>query len=163
MKWMSSYLGERKQSVIIKGKISKLQDVTLGTPQGSRLSPLLFICLMADLDLHVSEGCSLSQFADDTQSLCVAKTKEEVLKTTKEEADNVINYFSANDLCNNSDKAAILYNSKGKGQTISLEIGGKELKSKQSEKLLGLYISSDFNWKVHCEKLASQLNKKVAF
>ena len=27
--------------------------------------------------------------------------------------------------------------------------------------MLGLYISSDFNWKVHYEKLASQLNQKV--
>ena len=27
--------------------------------------------------------------------------------------------------------------------------------------MLGLNISSDFNWKAHCEKLASQLNQKV--
>ena len=44
---------------------------------------------------------------------------------------------------------------------MSLEIGGEELKSKKSEKLLGLNISSNFNWKIHCEKLASQLNQKV--
>ena len=119
---MSSYLEERNQSVIVNGKISKLQDVNIGTLQGSRLSPLAFICLMADLDLHVSEDCSLSQFADDTQSLCVAKTKEDVINNTQKETSNMIDYFSSNDLCNNTDKAALLYNSEGKGQTKSLKI-----------------------------------------
>ena len=60
-----------------------------------------------------------------------------------------------------TDKAALLYNSEGKGQTISLKIGEEKLVSKKSEKLLGLNIASDFNWKTHCEKLASQLNQRV--
>ena len=93
--------------------------------------------------------------------LCVAKTKDEVVQNTQTQANNVIDYFSLNDLCNNSDKAGLLYNSNGKGETVELEIGGQKIISKKSEKLLGLNISSDFNWKVHCEKLASQLNQKV--
>ena len=45
---------------------------------------------MADLDLHVTEGCKLSQFADDTQSMCIAENKEEVIQSTQKEANSVI-------------------------------------------------------------------------
>ena len=75
--------------------------------------------------------------------------------------DKQWDYFSSNDLCNNTDKAALLDNSEGKGQTKSLKIWVEKLVFKKSEKLLGLNIASDFNWKTHCEKLASQLNQRV--
>ena len=91
---MRSYLENRQQSVTVQGKLSREQEMKLGTPQGSRLSPLAFVCFMADLDLHVSENCQISQFADDTQTLCVAKNLETVKKNTITEANNVINYFS---------------------------------------------------------------------
>ena len=66
-----------------------------------------------------------------------------------------------NDLVNNSNQTSLIYNSKGKGKIITIHIGGEELKSKKTEKLLGLNISSDFTWKDCCEKLATQLNQTV--
>ena len=62
---MESYLSKRKQFVEILGKRSREQEIDIATPQGSRLSPLLFIILMADLDLWTGNS-SLSNFADDT-------------------------------------------------------------------------------------------------
>ena len=120
---------------------------------------------MADLDLWTKD-CKLSNYADDTQSLCVAKDKTEAVKMTTEEANNIINFFSANDLKNNPDKSCVIYNSKGHGELITLEnVGGEKLTSLEegkSEKLLGLHISREFNWKIHVDKLASDLNKKLA-
>ena len=145
-----------------KGKTSEFQEMKLGTPQGSRLSPLAFVCFMADLDLHVTENCHISQFADDTQSLCVADDVETVLENTMTETKNVTDYFNMNDLVNNDDKAALLYNSKGKGTIIKVEgIGGEDLESKESEKLLGLHINHDLDWKTHIEKLSSKLKKRT--
>ena len=51
MKCMESYLQNRKQVVEVSGKVSSEKVLNFRTPQGSRLSPLLFIILMADLDL----------------------------------------------------------------------------------------------------------------
>ena len=85
MKWMESYLRERKQSVCVSGKISEELEITQGTPQRSRLSPLLFICLMADMDLWC-EGAQLSNFADDTQSVHISDNKETAIEKMKEEA-----------------------------------------------------------------------------
>ena len=87
----------------------------------------------------MTEKCRLSQFADNTQSLLIAKNKEKVIQSTQIEANSVIEYFSINDLVNNEDKASLLYNSAGKGEKINLQIGGEEVKSKESDELLGLY------------------------
>ena len=69
---MESYLTRRSQVATVSGQYSKPVELSFGTPQGSRLSPLLFIILMADLDLW-STGGELSQFADDTQSSLMKK------------------------------------------------------------------------------------------
>ena len=161
MKWIKSYLENRTQMVSVSGKMSTAQEIRIGTPQGSRLSPLLFICLMADLDLCVQNSI-LSNFADDTQSIIVSDNRDEAIETTKKEANNVIEFFKNNNLVNNADKAALLYNSKGKGEIITLEnIGGEELKSTYSEKLLGLHINSDFSWNTHVEKISIELKKRI--
>ena len=43
--WMESYLHNRKQIVSIQGQESSAVEMPLGTPQGARISPLLFTCL----------------------------------------------------------------------------------------------------------------------
>ena len=68
MKWIESYLTGRRQAVQISNNISGFEDMTIGTPQGSRLSPLLFTIIMADLDLWTDKS-NLSNFADDIIAL----------------------------------------------------------------------------------------------
>ena len=62
MRWIKSYLTNRSQSVIVDGHTSSHKMVTTGCPQGSRLSPILFICLMADLDLYTDKSLQDSKF-----------------------------------------------------------------------------------------------------
>ena len=161
MEWIRSYLNNRKQMVEISGKVSSVQEMTTGTPQGSRLSPLLFIILMADMDLWARNSI-ISNFADDTQSIHISENTETLIETTRKEANNVIKFFECNNLMNNADKAALLYNSKGKGKCITIEdIGGENLESIESEKLLGLYINSNFDWCTHVEKISIELKKRI--
>ena len=84
---------------------------------------------------------------------------------TTREANNIMDFFSANDLVNNAGKACVIYNSKGKGDVVTLEdIGGKKLTSLEehkSEKLLGIQVSNEFNWKLHVDQLITELNKRI--
>ena len=65
-------------------------------------------------------------------------------------------------MVNNSDKAALLYNTKGKGGHITIEnFGGEKLMSTNSEMLLGLHVNSNFNWKTHVEKVIIELKKRI--
>ena len=130
---------------IVSRKVLSAIDIDIGCPQGSRLSPLLFLILMADLDLHV-ERSALSNFTNDTQSIIIQDTESEAINITKSEADSVIEFFGGVSLVNNPDKACLIFNSQGKHKDITMEVGGFELISKKSDKLLGMQVSSNLNW-----------------
>ena len=74
-------IGDSQLSQSVCGRKSKDVEMSTGTPQGSRLSPLLFIILMADLGLW-TENSVFSNFADDTQSIVISNNRENLLKTT---------------------------------------------------------------------------------
>ena len=116
---------------------------------------------MADLNLWTNNS-KLSNFADDTQSIIITDTKEELQEVTKEESGAVLDFFSGINLINNADKACLLYNSRGKRANINMEdIGGEELESKDSEKLLGLQVSAKLDWGVHIDKLCITLRQRL--
>ena len=110
--------------MVVTGELSESSIVNRGTPQGSRISPLLFLILMSDLNLHAKKGL-LTNFADDTQLTTVEETEEKAIKATKEEADKIIAFFNNVQLKNNPDKAAMIYNSKGKKKKIIMKVGVK--------------------------------------
>ena len=62
--WLSSYLSDRKMSVVLEGTTSDKLSINADVPQGSILGPTLFLLYINDLpdklqsDIHV--------FADDT-------------------------------------------------------------------------------------------------
>ena len=52
--WISEWLSDCKQQVVLSGQFSRLQDVLLGVPQGSVLGPILFLIFVNDIDTVVS-------------------------------------------------------------------------------------------------------------
>ena len=61
VKWLRSYLSDRRQCVSIDGSLSRLEPVPTGVPQGSILGPILYILLTNELpdivqDQHLLEG-----------------------------------------------------------------------------------------------------------
>ena len=85
-----------------------------------------------------------------------------MIRTTKQESSEVIRFFQGNNLVNNPDKLALIYNSKGKASTITFEdIGGQEVTSKKSDKLLGVQISANLDWTTHTDLLCSKFKQRM--
>lgn len=63
--WVSRYLMNREQYVLIDGHASSCLPVTSGVPQGSVLGPLLFLVYINDIVTVVTPTTHVRLFADD--------------------------------------------------------------------------------------------------
>ena len=61
--WFTTYLTDRIQHVIINGETSEWVFVKAGLPQGSVLSPLLFLVYINDI-VNVLQNCNMHLFSD---------------------------------------------------------------------------------------------------
>ena len=63
LNWLTSFLQNRSQEVIVEGMNSSSCNVTSGVPQGSVLGPVLFLMYVNDIGLNIHGEIRL--FADD--------------------------------------------------------------------------------------------------
>ena len=66
---LEDFLKERKQCVVLNGKVSTWKNINAGVPQGSILGPLLFLIYISDLTEGLTTSVKL--FADDTSLFSV--------------------------------------------------------------------------------------------
>ena len=97
LNWFKSYLDDRKQFTVVGGIRSKEPKVLHGVPQGSCLSPLLFLVYINDLP-HCLKNCALKLYADDTDISASTSNLKYIEKLINEDLDNINKWLIANKL-----------------------------------------------------------------
>ena len=68
LKWLTSYLSKRRQTILIKDHESEVFNLQSGVPQGSCLGPILFILYVAGLFKVIDKHLHYAHtYADDTE------------------------------------------------------------------------------------------------
>ena len=153
-----SFLTGRKQRVEYRGGISQYTDVLCGSPQGSILSPVLFLLLVADIEEWTTEGFFLG-YADDTSYFAIANSKGKVRQILQRGAKGILDFMEATMLSVNPEKTKFLMFGKGKEDPIT--VGDAKIPESKAECLLGFTFNKSLTWVNHMEKLENDLRKKI--
>mgnify|MGYP003841608465 FL=1 len=157
--WIMSFLSNRRQFIRNGTARSSTVQLKYGSPQGSIISPLLFIIYMADIDLWLSDGSAFS-YADDTAAITFGESKDAALQKLETTSTELLKFFASNRLVANAKKTSLIVfrtpRSKDE-RTYSLNVGGSLVSESDSITLLGITLASDLSWTAQCEKVASSL------
>ena len=78
LSWLTNFLQEWLQRVVLNGENSEWVEVSSGVPQGSVLGPLLFVLYVNDIVKFIQS--ELEIFADDTKIYPVIETIHDIVK-----------------------------------------------------------------------------------
>ena len=163
LNWIQSYVSDRKQFTVIKGKASATEPVVFGIPQGSVLGPALFTLYTNDLPASVKAG-TICMYADDTTLYCTGRSVDDVSTYLNEALDKLHSWCITNMLTPHPVKceAMLLHRGSFVVPLAPIRIGGTTIKWVTHSRLLGLDIDNGLTWGRHLSEtrksLASKLN-----
>ena len=159
LKWIRSWLSDRKQRVVLNGKMSSWAKVTSGVPQGSVLGPLLFLIYVNDMDIGISS--MLSKFADDTKLIRpirnqsdVSELQNDLTRLSKWSKDWLMNF--------NATKCKVVHFGP-QGVEYSYFLGDSKLKFCNEEKDLGVMMCHSLKSAGHIDKQVATANKMLGY
>ena len=154
IRWMKSYLSERKMKTVIRGVSSEWAEVESGVPQGSVLAPLMFLIYVNDLPVGVKSYINL--FADDAKIMRQVKTPEDCL-TLQRDLDIIHDWSSKWLMEFNSDKCHVLEMGRSIHRPHAIyNLGGTNLMNAEKEKDLGVIIQNNLSPEGHINKIVGE-------
>jgi hypothetical protein len=159
--WIFNFLTGRKQNVIVEGVASQDAAVVSSVPQGTVLAPLIFLILIADIDKDIT-NCHVTSFADDTK---ISKIITNVLDLNDLQSNTIklFDWADENNMQFNSEKFQLIRY--GKKENLKLNIystkEGTEIRRKPSAKDLGVIMTDDAKFQLHCQITCSKAKKNL--
>lgn len=156
VRWIVSFMDERKVWIEINGEAGEEIAYTSGLPQGSPISPILFNIMMSDLERSVSrEGRQNTlglSFLDDVAWVASGKSPEAVARQLEKCAAETVRWGNGNAVVFEPEKSeAVLFTRKRVGcQAVNIKIGDHMVEmGKNPVRWLGIYLDSELKLKHH--------------
>ncbi|MGL4388073.1 MAG: RNA-directed DNA polymerase, partial [Brevinema sp.] len=146
---LSSYLKNRKFSVVVNDAISNSRDILAGVPQGSVLGPILFNIYINDIP--IAPHCKLALYADDTVCFTSGKNPDVTTKRLQVAFYKISHYFNKWKIKINNDKTdAIFFSVRKRRPVLNLKDNeGNSIEWKKQIKYLGVILDSRLRWAPH--------------
>ena len=157
LNWLTDFVNDRKQRVVINGVSSDIEFVKSGIPQGSVLGPTLFVIYINDLPETVKTYVKI--FADDTKIFNAINSSEDN-DMLQEDISNLVNWSKKWQLPFNLEKCKLVQY----GRNImdhAYCIDGKEIENVQSEKDLGVTFDTSLRFTSHIANITKKANSRL--
>ena len=162
-RWLSDFLVGRIIWVNVNGFLSDKISPSAGVPQGSVLSPLLFLIYVNDLPEPHHRQNSKSQFADDTALWAASKNIQFAAKLLRKDLRKLAKWGAKWWIKLNPEKTKVIIFSRSSLTRNSEPIPklyGERLKIYPQVKFLGITFDSKFTLKKHFEEILGRCNTR---
>ena len=141
--------------------MSETRRIKNGTPQGSVLSPLLFLIMINDL-LATTNGVSMAIFADDTSMWKTGWRLDEVIRHVQINLDKVREWCNTWGFILSKEKIVpIILTQRNPTSPTKLTIDKVKLEWKKEVKFLGLIFDSRLTWKNHIDYVTKRCTQRL--
>ena len=142
----------------MNGKISNIESITCGVPQGSCLGPLLFIIYINDLHLQMKH-CDVNMYADDTSLMFASDSVTHINDCVHEDLSNLKSWLQGNKLSLNVAKTnSLVVGSRKRLNDVSVDKVAKPSFEVGEENVSTLDNKNYLSW----EEYILALTKKVS-
>ena len=166
VKWLTSYLSERKQTILIKDHESEVFNLQSGVPQGSCLGPVLFILYVAGLFKIIAKHLpNAHTYTDDTQIYHSFRpdtflSQDAALKSIENCVADIRAWMLSNRLLINDSKTEfIIIGSKQKISKINfneITVGESTIEPVEAVLSLGMWFDSHMSMDIHIGRVCSK-------
>ena len=161
---LSSFLTDRTLQVTEMGLFSKVVNLRAGTPQGSCLSPLIYIISVNDLPTGENRGTQQFQFADDIAICGSGKDELMAVRKVQRAVDDVESWCRKWRVKLNGDKSNLVILSRKKKkqhENLCILLFNDVVRPISKAKFLGIEIDNVLRFKQHIQALAQRAEKRL--
>ena len=153
--WVTDFLSNRKQRVMVNGEPSEWLQVTSGVPQGSVLGPVLFVVFINDMP-EVTHSF-MQMFADDAKVFREIASSADT-KGLQEDIHKLVEWANTWNMVFNVEKCKVIHLGKNNVNT-EYHMGGSKLSTVKEEKDLGVTIDNELKLQQHCDNQVKKANR----
>ena len=163
LSWITSFLENRQQYVMVDGSLSDPCAVLSGVPQGTVLGPLLFLIYINDIHEHLTPGTFIRLFCDDSLLYRTINSISDA-QILQKDLDQLQIWEHENKMEFHPGKCQVLKIT-NKQHPINKEynIHGVILKLENFAKYLGITIDSKLNWNKHLDDIYKKASFMLSF
>ncbi|RKK26968.1 hypothetical protein BFJ66_g16877 [Fusarium oxysporum f. sp. cepae] len=160
VKWIDAFCSNRSATIVVNGYTSGRRDLPqAGLPQGSPLSPVLFLFFNADLVQRKidAKGGSIA-FIDDYSAWVTGPTAEANRAGIQAVIDRALEWEKRSGATFEEDKTVIIHFTRHPERTNEspYTIKGQAIIPKKSGKILGLVMDSELRYEEHVKEAATR-------
>ena len=157
---IASYLTNRSQIVKIGGTFSEPKPMTIGVPQGSVLSPLLFLLYVNEIS-NIIDNFTTCLFADDTTFLVSDRNIQSLFDSCEEGLGKFSDWCCANRLSVNVSKTnyMLFSNLSSPSNLPLLKFNNNYIERAFSVPFLGVELDHKLKFNNHINKISNKISK----
>jgi hypothetical protein len=164
-RWVAAFLRDRRAAVLEDGHLSRTFRTAAGVPQGSPLSPLLYILYTAEMPLPRGPLQGASVYADDVALWASGPTPTAALSRLRPALDRAVRWGQRWRIAFNPSKTQLGFftrRSHYPGMGAAAQLMGRTVPWSRTVDLLGVRLDRRLSFCAHVEHLGRRLGPRIA-